>query len=86
MAVDLVVDLARPLVDALRVRVVQVAAGALGDLARKPFPVRADQARDVLLVCLDALFGEDAQPRLDACSDGVDERAVKVKDQRAWLW
>lgn len=79
--VDLVVDLARPLVDAFGGRLVECSAGALGNVARKPPAVGADQAGYVLLVRLDPLFGEDAQPRLDARRDGVDERAVEVEDE-----
>ena len=62
---------------------VELATGALGDLARQLLAVGADQPRDVVAFGGDALLLERAQPRLDACLDRVDERAIEVEDERA---
>jgi len=83
--VELVVDSAGSLVDALLVGGRELAAGALRDLARELLAVRADETRDVIPICRNLFFVEGAQPRLDACLDRVDQRAVEVEDQRLRL-
>ena len=62
-----------------------MAAGALGDLARELLAVGTDQARDVIAVGRDALVLEGAQPRLDACLDGVDQGPIEIEDERLGL-
>ena len=83
IVVQLVEDLARPAVDALRLSLAKLASSVARDLPRQVPAVRADERSHLIAARRQPDLRGRRRAKLDAQRDGVDESAVEIEDQRS---